>query len=232
MIGKSTSLINLVSAGPPNHKVVGIDITIDNKYLILLTVSGYLNIWNLENLTLKQRFFFDECCVDFKLLKFSCKLMICTSYQLKIFDLNNLVEEEQMTKKFRDAIGFSRLSFNEELVAVCFPINEEKDSSIFIFKIELNIKEFVLLKKFENFKSNITIMDFSINNVHFLYKENSDMAKVFNLMAKKFENDLNIHKNENIDWIEDGLLVSQDHDVKLISLLNHIMQVMLKSPRL
>ena len=84
-----------------------------------------------------------------------------------------------------------------------------------IFKIDLENRKFLLLKKFENFKSNITIMDFSINNVHFLYKENSDEPKVFNLMASRFENALNIHKDGSIDWMQDGLLVSQEYDVFL-----------------
>lgn len=82
----------------------------------MLTHSGFLNIWHFPDLRLKQRLFLNYQCTDFKLLKFSCKLLICSLKTIRVLDMETLQEETDMTIKFDDQIGFSRMSFDEKKV--------------------------------------------------------------------------------------------------------------------
>jgi hypothetical protein len=120
IVGGSKPLIQLISAGTPNHKAIGIEVTIDNKFLIMLTYSGFLNIWHFPDLRLKQRLFLDYECTDFKLLKFSCKLLICSLKTIRVLSMETLQEESEMSITFDDQIGFSRLSFDEKQVFLIF----------------------------------------------------------------------------------------------------------------
>jgi hypothetical protein len=116
IIGRSKPLIQLISAGAPNHKAIGIEVTIDNKFLIMLTYSGFLNIWHFPDLKLKRRLFLKYECTDFKLLKFSSKLLICSLKTIRVLAMDTLQEEEDMVINCDDQIGFSRLAFDEKQV--------------------------------------------------------------------------------------------------------------------
>ena len=107
-----------MSAGTPNHKAIGIEVTIDNRFLIMLTSSGFLNIWHFPDLRLKRRLFLSYTCSDFKLLKFSRNLIICSEETVRVLSLETLQEEVEMRISCDDDVGFSRLSYDEKQVEI------------------------------------------------------------------------------------------------------------------